>query len=162
MVAYLFIHRNCSHQQLCVINLSCIFYIFQHWNLLEKDFFCRHFHRSEGPLQTNFLQIKVEEDSKFLIAQITFKYSKKLRETGPVPGVFARWACVDHSPLLGLHRSIKCTYLAICFWTTIRKNFLIGQNLQAVVVVLRWNGTDAKLYHWVPFSQAICYSQFDS
>ncbi len=67
-------------------------------NLLEKGFFCRRFHRSEGPLQKNFLQINVE-DLKFLLAQITFKYSKKRRETAAAPRVFTLWAHVDHPPL---------------------------------------------------------------
>ncbi len=76
VVAYPFTHRNGSHQQLRVISLSYIFYISQHWNVLEKGLFCRRFHRSEGPLQKNFLQIKVEEDLKFLLAQIMLKFQK--------------------------------------------------------------------------------------
>ncbi len=100
VVAYPFTHRNGSHQRMCVISLSYIFCVFQHWNLLEKGFFCRRFYRWEGPLQENFLQIKVEEDLKFLLAQIMLKYSKKLRETSAAPRVFARWARVDHSPLI--------------------------------------------------------------
>ncbi len=76
--------------------------MFQHWNLLEKGFLCRRFRRSEGPSQKNFLQIKVEEDLKFLFAQITLKYSKKRRETAAAHRVFARWARVDHPPLYGI------------------------------------------------------------
>ncbi len=100
VVAYPFTYRNGSHQQLCVISLSYIFYVFQHWNLLEKGFFCRCFHRSEGTLQNNFLQIKVEEDLKFLLAQILLKYSKKQRKIAVAPWVFVQWARVDHPPLL--------------------------------------------------------------
>ncbi len=37
-----------------------------------------------------FFQIKVEEDLKFLLAQITPKYSKKQRETATAPWYFAR------------------------------------------------------------------------
>ncbi len=87
VVAYPFTHKNGSYQQLCVISLSHIFYIFQCWNLLEKGF-CRRFHRSEGPFKKIVLQIKVEEDLKFLLAQITLKYSKKQLETAAVPQVF--------------------------------------------------------------------------
>ncbi len=100
MVAYPFTHRNGNYQQLCVISLNYIFYIFQRWNLLEKGFFCRCFHRSVEPLQKNFLQVKVKEDLKFLLAQITLKYPRKQRETAAAPKVFAQWACVDHPPLL--------------------------------------------------------------
>ncbi len=92
MVTYLFTDRNGSHQQLCVISLSHVFYIFQHRNLLEKGFFCRHFHRSEGPLQKNFLQIKVEKDLKFLLAQITSNIPKSGAKQRRRPRVFARWA----------------------------------------------------------------------
>ncbi len=87
MVAYPFTHRNSSHQQLCVISLSYIFCIFQHWNLLETGFFADVF-KSEEPLQKSFHQIKVEEDLKFLFAQITLKYSKKRRKTATAPRVF--------------------------------------------------------------------------
>ncbi len=90
MVAYPVTHRNGSHQQLCIISLSYIFYIFQHRNLLEKGFFCRCVPRSERPLQKNFLQIEVEEDLKFLSAQIMLKYSKKRCETLAELQVFAR------------------------------------------------------------------------
>ncbi len=83
--------------KLCVISLSYIFYIFQRWNLLEKGFFCRLF-TDQKDLYKNFLQIKVE-DLKFILAQITFKYSKKRRKTVATPRVFARWAGVDHPPL---------------------------------------------------------------
>ncbi len=37
-----------------------------------------------------FLEMKVEEDLKFLLAQITLKYSKNRRETAAAPRVFAR------------------------------------------------------------------------
>ncbi len=57
---------------------------------LNNYFLCRHFHRSEGPLQKIFFQIKVEDDLKFLVAQITFKYSKKRREKAAAPWVSAR------------------------------------------------------------------------
>ncbi len=50
-------------------------------------------------LQKNFLQIKVEEYLKFLLAQITLKYSKKWCETAAAPRVLAWWARVDHPPL---------------------------------------------------------------
>ncbi len=85
-----------THQ--CKQGFSYIFYIFQCWNFLEKCFFCRRFHGSEGPLQKNFLQIKVEEDLKFLLAQVTLKYYKKRRETAAVPRAFAQWAPIDHPP----------------------------------------------------------------
>ncbi len=55
-----------------------------------KGVFCRHFHRSEGPLRKNFLQIKVEEDLEFLLVQITFEYSEKRSENAAAPQVFAR------------------------------------------------------------------------
>ncbi len=45
----------------------------------------RCFHRSEGPLQKNFLQIKVEEDLKFLLHKLRSnipKSSAKQRRTG--------------------------------------------------------------------------------
>ncbi len=58
----------------------------------------RTFSRSEWPLQKNFFQIKVEEDLKFLLAQITLKYSKLWRETAATPQVFTQWARVDHPP----------------------------------------------------------------
>ncbi len=68
VVAYLFTHRNGNHEQLCVISLSYIFYLFQRCNLWEKCFFHRCFRRSERPLQKNFLHVKVEEDLKFLLS----------------------------------------------------------------------------------------------
>ncbi len=64
-------------------HLTYIFYLFQYWNLLEKGFFCRRFHRLEGPLQKSFLQIQVEQDLKILV----LKFSKKWRETVAAPKV---------------------------------------------------------------------------
>ncbi len=90
---------------MCVISLSYVFYIFQHWNFLEKGFFCRRFHRSEGPLPKRFFQIKVEEDSKFPLAQITLKYFKKWHETVAAHRVFTRWIRVDIRPWLCMRMS---------------------------------------------------------
>ncbi len=102
--------------------------LFQHWNLLEKGFFCRRFHRSEGPLQKNFLQITVEEDLKFLLSQITLKYSKKWRETAAAPRVFARWAHVDHPPLLWCSSPIFYKSIGY-FW----KNFVTIENSEKYI-----------------------------
>ncbi len=85
MVAYPFTRRNGCHQQLCVISLSYIFYIFQHRNLLEKGLFCRRFRRSEGPLQKNCLRIKVFEISFSTPSNIPKSCAKQQQGPGVSP-----------------------------------------------------------------------------
>ncbi len=51
-------------------------------------------------------RLKVEEDLKFLLAQITFKYSKKRRETAAGPRVFTQWAHVDYPPLHSFNTTV--------------------------------------------------------
>ncbi len=79
----------------CGPSFSYIFYILQSLNLYlsEKGFFYRRFRRLEGRLQKNFLQIKVEEDLKFLLAQIMLKYSKKRGETAAAPVYYPMSPC---------------------------------------------------------------------
>ncbi len=48
-----------------VVSSNCDLHIIT-MKFFRKGFFCRHLQRSEGPLQKNFYQIKVEEDLKFL------------------------------------------------------------------------------------------------
>ncbi len=99
----------------CVITLSYIFYIFQHWNLIEKGLFCRRFHRLERPLEKNFRQIEVEENLTFLLTQILLKYSKKGCETAAAPRVFPRRALVDHPPLSLSQGSLPYFYTSTLF-----------------------------------------------
>ncbi len=61
VVAYPFTLRNGSHQQLCVIGLSYIFYIFQLWNLLEKGFFADVFIDQKDLYETIFFKQKLKK-----------------------------------------------------------------------------------------------------
>ncbi len=92
---------------MCVISLCYIFYIFQHCNLLENGFFCKRFRRSEGPLQKNFLRIKVEKDLKFLLAQYTLKYSKEQRKTVALSPRFQPMSPADHPSLVLIMKTVS-------------------------------------------------------
>ncbi len=84
-------HGNGSHQQRCVISFSYIFYIFQHWNLIEKGFFSRRFHRS-GHLQQIFFQISFSTN----YAQI---FQKAARNRDGTPGFCQMNLCWPSAPV---------------------------------------------------------------
>ncbi len=85
---------------------------------------------------------------KFLLAQITLKYSKKWRETAAAARVFAQWACADHPPMLDTVKSTH--YTKKCFKKKLLSIKFRTKNLVGASVYLPQDGARGSkdCHHW--------------